>query len=50
MVREKEHLEKMKKVYEEICNCTSWKRKNDLRRQLAKLEKEWETYNKLKRQ
>ena len=50
MIREKEHLDKMLNVYKEICICTSWKRKNDLKRQLAKLEKEWETYQRIKMQ
>lgn len=48
MIREKEHINKMLSVKKQIYLTDSWKRRNDLERQLNRLEKEWFRYKKLK--
>lgn len=42
------HVEEMVKVYREFLTSDSWKRRSDLKRQLAKMEKELRQYQKFK--
>lgn len=44
MVQAEKHLMEMLKINKEIYESRSWKRKKDLRRHLAKLEKQWNLY------
>lgn len=41
-------VEQMVKVYRQYLTCGSWKRRNDLKRQLAGMEKELRQYQKYK--
>lgn len=42
------HVEEMVKVYRQCLTSDSWKRRSDLKRQLAKMEKELRQYQKYK--
>ena len=48
MIREKEHIDKMLEIKKQIYLTDSWKRRNDLQKQLDRLEKEWFRYMKIK--
>lgn len=46
---EEQHVQKMLDVYRQYILSDSWKRRNDLKRQLARLEKEWAEYKRYKK-
>ena len=46
---EEQHVQQMLDTYKQYILCDSWKRRNDLKRQLARLEKEWAEYKRHKK-
>lgn len=50
MIREQEHLNKMLEIKKQIYLSDSWKHRNDLQKQLDKMEKDWFRYIKIKKQ
>lgn len=46
---EEQHVQKMLDVYRQYILSDSWKRRNDLKRQLTRLEKDWEEYKRHKK-
>ena len=46
---EEQHVQLMINVYRQYILSDSWKRRNDLKRQLSRLEKDWEEYKKHKK-
>lgn len=46
---EERHVQLMINVYRQYILSDSWKRRNDLKRQLSRLEKDWEEYKKHKK-
>lgn len=46
---EEQHVQKMLDVYRQYVLSDSWKRRNDLKRQLTRLEKDWEEYKRHKK-
>lgn len=46
---ERDHIESMMEVYRQYLLSDSWKRRNDLKKQLTRLEKDWEEYKRFKK-
>ena len=47
---EKKHLDKMVKTYKEYLTAKSWKRRRDLKKALAGLERDWFEYLRIRQE